>query len=238
MRVGLVARQTEVTMDVTLVVKKGSNETKVIRLRSEETVIGRQNGCELRIPSAAVSRRHCRLTFSDDVLSAEDLGSANGTLVNGERIDGIHVLRPGDSLEVGPVVFVVKYQLTPAAEDRLARESEATGDTQGFDSMDQVPEVDVQELDIEEVTEIEEGSSPANKAKKRKAKSRGEDSDTQPELTNPAEKKKARKPAKKTPAPPQESVDPDVAAMLDGETSWHMPAGDDFRDFLNQMEDT
>lgn len=238
MRVGSAVRKTEVTMDVTLVVKKGSNETKVIRLRSEETVIGRQNGCELRIPSAAVSRRHCRLSFRDDILSVEDLDSANGTLVNGERIEGIHILRPGDSLEVGPLVFVVKYQLTAAAADRLA--SEATVDAQKFEFVDEAQEDDVQALDIEEVTEIDEESSPAKKGKKTKPKSREEDSDTQPELaktdSNAAAKKKPKKPVKKS--PPQESLDPDVAAMMDGEASWHMPAGDDFRDFLNQMEDT
>lgn len=239
------------TVEVTLVIRKGSNETKVVRLRSEETVIGRQSGCELRIPSAAVSRRHCRLSFRDDVLSVEDLDSANGTLVNGERIEGIRALRPGDSLEVGPVVFTVKYQLTPEAEERLAQEGEAPVDAQELEFADDMPEVDVQELEIEEVTEIDEERPPAKKPKKKKSKSSEEDSDTRHEPTehldaekakkpakSPAAKKKPEKPGKKATPPPQESLDPDVAAMLDGEASWHMPAGDDFRDFLNQMEDT
>src|SRR5262245_18029453 len=101
-------------MDVKLVIEQGSDTSKVFKLKSAETIIGRQNDCDLRIPSSAVSRKHCSLSFRDDVLTVEDLESANGTKVNGEAIEGSRVLRPGDRLEVGPVTFLVKYQLTPA----------------------------------------------------------------------------------------------------------------------------
>src|SRR4051812_4473060 len=99
-------------MDVRLVVEKGAARSRAIRLHSEETIVGRRHGCDLRIPSASVSRRHCLLSFRDGFLSVEDLLSANGTYLNGERVAGKQVVRPGDRLDVGPVTFVVEYQLT------------------------------------------------------------------------------------------------------------------------------
>jgi len=111
-------------MDVKLVVEQGAARSHTIRLRSEETVIGRRHGCDVRVPSASVSRRHCLLSWRDDYLSVEDLDSANGTYLNGERVAGRQAVRPGDRLEVGPVTFVVEYQLTQAAIDRLLRADE------------------------------------------------------------------------------------------------------------------
>src|SRR2546427_5510937 len=124
-------------MDVILEVKRGSKETRQVRLRTEETIVGRQDGCDLRIPSSAVSRRHCRLSFRNEYLTVEDLDSSNGTFVNGVRITGQQVVRPGDLVEIGPVTFLVKYQLTRAAIDRLLEE--------GIEAEEEVPEVPVEE---------------------------------------------------------------------------------------------
>jgi pSer/pThr/pTyr-binding forkhead associated (FHA) protein len=106
-------------MDVKLVVTGGSKPSQVIQLRSEETILGRQRGCDLRIPSAQVSRRHCRLSFRDDCLLVEDLASANGSFLNGEAIQGLQLVRPGDLLKVGPITFRVEYQLTTSAMQRM-----------------------------------------------------------------------------------------------------------------------
>src|SRR6185295_18659310 len=99
-------------MDVTLVTVEGSKKLQSIKLRSEDTIIGRREGCDLRIPAPAVSRRHCRLSFQDDLLTVEDLGSANGTYVNGQSIDQPMIVRPRDRLTIGPVTFLVEYPLT------------------------------------------------------------------------------------------------------------------------------
>src|SRR5438093_2757780 len=106
-------------MDVRLVVEKGAKKKREIRLKSEDTIVGRRAGCDLRVPSASVSRRHCRLSFQDDLLMVEDLQSANGTFVNGKRIRDTHRVCPGDRLEVGPVTFLVKYKLSAAAREQL-----------------------------------------------------------------------------------------------------------------------
>jgi predicted component of type VI protein secretion system len=110
-------------MDVKLVITGGSRKKQVIRLRSEETIVGRQHGCDLRIPSPDVSRRHCRLSVRSDCLVVEDLASSNGSYVNGARIQGEELLRPGDALAIGPVTFRVEYALSTAALQQLVPEA-------------------------------------------------------------------------------------------------------------------
>ena len=72
--------------------------------------IGREAKADFVVDAALVSRVHCRLASADDEqLTVEDLGSTNGTLVNGERVDQ-SVLRTGDTLTIGRVTFTI----TPA----------------------------------------------------------------------------------------------------------------------------
>jgi pSer/pThr/pTyr-binding forkhead associated (FHA) protein len=110
-------------MDVKLIVTGGSKQSRVIPLRSEETIVGRQRGCDLRIPSPLVSRRHCRLSFRDGCLILEDLASANGSLLNGVAVKGQEMVYPGDHLTIGPVTFRVEYQLTPVTMDNMLEEN-------------------------------------------------------------------------------------------------------------------
>jgi pSer/pThr/pTyr-binding forkhead associated (FHA) protein len=72
--------------------------------------IGREARADFVVDAALVSRIHCRLASPDEEqLTVEDLGSTNGTLVNGERVDQ-SVLRTGDTLTIGRVTFTI----TPA----------------------------------------------------------------------------------------------------------------------------
>src|SRR5688500_1083126 len=105
-------------MNFKLVVDSGG-QRKVVAVRGDEAVIGRSHGNTVRIPSAEVSRQHCRLSKKDGVVWVRDLGSVNGTSLNGMRIRGEEVVRPGDRVEVGPVTFVVEYDLTPEAIEQL-----------------------------------------------------------------------------------------------------------------------
>src|SRR5207237_6568341 len=95
----------------------GKPREHTIQLRSEETVIGRHRDCNLRVPSSDVSRRHCILRFQDGCLYVEDLGSTNGTLVNGEPVKGSHLVQPGDELGVGPVSFTAEYRMPARATE-------------------------------------------------------------------------------------------------------------------------
>lgn len=84
-----------------------------------EVVLGRDPGCALRLAAEDVSRRHARVAPAEGGHLVEDLGSTNGTFVNGEAI-GARRLASGDRIRVGP--FVARYL---AAGDEAARELEA-----------------------------------------------------------------------------------------------------------------
>jgi hypothetical protein len=72
-----------------------------IELHAGETLIGREDACELVVLDSLVSRRHARVLFEDGELSIEDLGSANGTFLNGAKVQGRVPLRPGDRIFIG-----------------------------------------------------------------------------------------------------------------------------------------
>jgi predicted component of type VI protein secretion system len=112
-------------MDVRLVVEKGNTKRQTWHLQREETVVGRRRDCDLCILSAEVSRRHCLLSIEDGHVKVEDCESINGTFINGKRVVGKQILRPGDHLEIGPLEFIVEYELTPSALDRLAQQDAA-----------------------------------------------------------------------------------------------------------------
>jgi hypothetical protein len=111
-------------MDVKLVVERGGRRRELV-VRSREAVLGRGRGNAIRIPSPEVSRQHCRLHVTDGYLEAEDLDSVNGTFVNGFKISGRHPVRPGDRLEVGPVLFRVEYEMTVEALAKLKKKGGA-----------------------------------------------------------------------------------------------------------------
>src|SRR5262245_50423443 len=69
----------------------------IIALPPTGTVtVGRAPECEVRLGDAACSRRHAHLHIDDGALTLEDLGSHNGTRVNGERVTGRHPLTSDD----------------------------------------------------------------------------------------------------------------------------------------------
>lgn len=99
-------------MKVVLVMLRGGKR-RDFPLGSAHTTIGRRNDCSLRIPAADVSRRHCEISTLDRDVVVRDLGSANGTFVNGKRI-AEKALKPGDRLLIGPVEFIIQIDGQPA----------------------------------------------------------------------------------------------------------------------------
>ena len=102
-------------MQVVLVMFRTGGERRSFSMTRDMTVIGRREDCDFRIPLGEISRKHCRLIKDDGVLRAEDLGSSNGTYINGVRVQE-GVLEPGDTLKVGSVVFVVQIDGVPTDE--------------------------------------------------------------------------------------------------------------------------
>ncbi|TWT76083.1 FHA domain-containing protein FhaB [Posidoniimonas polymericola] len=88
-----------------LKVLAGAKEGTEIPLKRSKFLIGRSSECTLRAGSDAISRRHCVVLTRESGVSVRDLGSRNGTLVNGERIESETPLSIGDRLKVGPLEF-------------------------------------------------------------------------------------------------------------------------------------
>ncbi len=74
-------------------------------LEAAETVIGRHPECTFQINSNMVSRKHAKVVKNGDKFVVEDLGSGNGTFVNGKKIDGPTVLSHEDRIKLGPVLL-------------------------------------------------------------------------------------------------------------------------------------
>lgn len=75
-----------------------------ISLDRDVVLVGRHQWCDIRIYSPRVSRRHCYLALDRDGVLVRDLGSTNGTLINGRRVEE-GVLRPGDELSIAHFRF-------------------------------------------------------------------------------------------------------------------------------------
>ena len=85
-----------------------------------EVIIGRSPSCTIALEDAKVSRRHVRLVVEDGEAKVMDLGSRNGTLVNGEKLEGEVVLLPGDRLQVGDSTVLFEPSARASLSDREA----------------------------------------------------------------------------------------------------------------------
>jgi hypothetical protein len=79
-----------------------------VELPRGELLVGRDEACQIRFASPSVSRRHLRILFVGEAVMAYDLGSSNGTWVNGKPLKGRAELEDGDSLRVGDETFVLR----------------------------------------------------------------------------------------------------------------------------------
>ncbi|HTX80300.1 MAG TPA: FHA domain-containing protein [Longilinea sp.] len=84
-----------------LIMRAGAEMGKEFPLEKSELVIGRDQGNDIVIVDPEVSRRHARVFQQGGGYVIEDLGSTNGTYVNGQRLTGPYVLRSGELINLG-----------------------------------------------------------------------------------------------------------------------------------------
>jgi pSer/pThr/pTyr-binding forkhead associated (FHA) protein len=128
-------------MTAKLVVLQGRPAGKTLTFPDGIYYFGRGEECHVRPNSEWVSRQHCLLRVAGDVVSLRDLGSRNGTLVNGARVEGERVLADGDQVQVGPLVFqlhLIDSEL-PARDDTAETATFREGGSNFMVSTDEFP---------------------------------------------------------------------------------------------------
>ena len=90
-----------------LIMRSGPTPGAAFTLEGDQITVGRDSTNEIVINDAEVSRRHARLTFQGGKYVLEDLGSTNGTFVNGQRLAGPRVLKPGEVVSFGEQIVLV-----------------------------------------------------------------------------------------------------------------------------------
>jgi hypothetical protein len=89
------------TAQFQFVMRSGPTVGKVYPLEAAEVIIGRDTSSGVSINDAEVSRKHAKLSLHGSAYVIQDLGSTNGTFVNGQRITATQVLNPGDTISFG-----------------------------------------------------------------------------------------------------------------------------------------
>src|ERR1700733_14429239 len=101
-------------------------------------VVGRKEECDLRLDHKSVSKMHCIIVKTDGLLMLRDLGSTNGTRVNGQRVRRAALL-PNDQLAIANYKF--RVYLGPDDVDPPAPEARPNDHTQLIDGVDIVDKI-------------------------------------------------------------------------------------------------
>ena len=183
-------------ISVELHVIGGKHSGQVIRLDRKKFLIGREADCQLRPNSELVSRHHCVFTCDDFSVRIRDLGSTNGTMVNGEQIRKEVVLQADDHVVVGSLEFKVAInEVSDVSQTgKISAVSEETV-VAGADTLAEMPPVETPNAELAS----DESASPAETA-------------TPPEPA-PAAEPVAEQPTEAAPAPEQPPAEPVAPAM-------------------------
>jgi predicted component of type VI protein secretion system len=96
-----------------------------VPLKKTELIVGRRPSCDIVLNFENVSGKHCQLRFLNQVWLVRDLGSSNGTTVNGAPLTSEHSLMPDDELGIANHFYTIDYE--PGAPDSVLN-SEGFGD--------------------------------------------------------------------------------------------------------------
>jgi pSer/pThr/pTyr-binding forkhead associated (FHA) protein len=91
-----------------LVMLTGSNESQRVRLRHQGHVVGRSPDADIQIDDPYASEFHARVGLQDERVVVHDLGSTNGTYVNGRRVTNPTSVSRGDTVQIGKTILEVR----------------------------------------------------------------------------------------------------------------------------------
>ena len=121
-------------MSFQLTIAEGKEAGKEFEFEQDSVLIGRVTECDVVLYDAGISRRHCRIFAEGGTYFVEDLGSSNGTQVNGKLVKQKQALAEGDKLSLGPVVFVFR----PVAGELVTDPGGVSADSTRIVSVDTV----------------------------------------------------------------------------------------------------
>lgn len=106
-----------------IVIEDEEGRRQVVPFDGEQITLGRgHDGSRVRLPDRNVSRRHARFLLANGAVFLEDLGSANGTRVNGERIGSRRRIREGDLVQIGDYDIALEGSVERVRDDRPTAE--------------------------------------------------------------------------------------------------------------------
>lgn len=95
-----------------LIMHTGPTQGKIFPVEGDIITIGRESENQIVINDAEVSRKHSQLILQGGKYILSDLGSTNGTFVNGQRLTGQHILQPGEIISLGEQISL-SFDLIP-----------------------------------------------------------------------------------------------------------------------------
>jgi transcriptional regulator with GAF, ATPase, and Fis domain len=126
-----------------LIIQLGNRWTDVLRLQRQTIGVGRSSDNQMVVRYERASRKHAQISPNSGGWSVRDLGSRNGTQVDGRTIDQEHVLRDGETIGVGGCQITFSYSLSGAfsASRQLPSGEGAAAIAQGTQELDSIPTI-------------------------------------------------------------------------------------------------
>jgi pSer/pThr/pTyr-binding forkhead associated (FHA) protein/tetratricopeptide (TPR) repeat protein len=118
-----------------LLIEDDEGKTVAVPLIRDEITIGRMEGNTIRLTEQNVSRRHARLMLRSGVLQIEDLGSYNGTSLNGSALSGAAMLKDGDVILIGDYRLGIQEDKTAQASAPAQAASESSPGVKAVESV-------------------------------------------------------------------------------------------------------